>query len=213
MEIEHLTEGDVAPAEKVVPQAPRKSTRKRSIMIFGIVSLVNVALLALLWSQLLTPAQNVSQGQAQTVQQFFSGPLVGKAAPDFSLSELGGRGKISLSDFKGRPVVLNVWQSSCVPCGDEAGLLESSWKQAQAKGIVFLGIDFQDVQGDALKFVQSHGVTYRSVFDSDGTVTINYGVTGTPTTFFIDKRGVIVGTRASELTAQQLQAGLQLLSR
>src|SRR2546421_12876911 len=100
--------GDNTHAEKL--RANPKSTRKRSIIIFTIVSLLNVGLLALPWSHLLTPAQN----QASTGDNA-AGPLQGHPAPDFTLTALSthGASTIDLASFKGKPVVLNFWASSC----------------------------------------------------------------------------------------------------
>ncbi len=217
MEIEgtsydNTTDAIASDGEFVV--APRRRTRRRSITIFIVVSVLNVALLALLWSQLLTPAaQPAAQGNSGS-NSGFSGPLVGKPAPNFTLLTLGKHAetKIALADFKGKPVVLNVWQSSCAPCVNEAPVFQATWQREQSQGIVFLGIDFQDNQNDALSFMQKYGITYTNVVDQDGSTTINYGVTGTPETIFIDQHGVIVGRHAGEMSASMLQQGLQLLS-
>jgi cytochrome c biogenesis protein CcmG/thiol:disulfide interchange protein DsbE len=197
------------------PTAGRRSTsRKRSITIFIVVSLLNVGLLALLWSQLLTPAQN--SPNANSNQGSVDGrndPLVGKPAPSFTLAMLNGQpgSKLSLTDFKGKPVVLNIWASWCDPCKRETPLLQSEWQQAQSHGIAFIGMDFQDKQSDGLSFLQQHGVTYPNVVDSDGSTAISYGVTGVPETVFIDRHGTIVSKVRGELTAQTLQSNLQLL--
>ncbi|RAQ96464.1 TlpA family protein disulfide reductase [Thermogemmatispora tikiterensis] len=189
--------------------------RKRSIAIFVIVSLLNVALLAVLWSQLLTPApgQNASSSLASAG---FSGPMVGKKAPDFRLPLLaagtGSNSSVALSDFKGQAIVLNVWQSSCEPCQREAPVLQATWQRVQGQGIVFLGLDFQDNRNDALSFLQAHGITYTNVSDSSGATAISYGVANLPTTIFIDRTGTIVGWHAGELTVQLLEQGLQLLN-
>ncbi|WP_052887488.1 TlpA family protein disulfide reductase [Thermogemmatispora carboxidivorans] len=190
--------------------------RRRSIAIFVVVSLLNVALLAVLWSQLLTPAseQKVSGGSAPAG---FSGPMVGKTAPDFRLPLLapgaGSNNAVALSNFKGQAVVLNVWQSSCEPCQREAPVLQTTWQRVQGQGIVFLGLDFQDNHNDALSFLQAHGITYTNVSDSSGATAISYGVANLPTTIFIDRTGKIVGWHEGELTVQLLEQGLRLLSR
>src|SRR5579864_2113615 len=111
---------------------------KRRILIFCVVSLLNVGLLALLLMLLLTPAPNAG-----------SDPLVGHSAPNFSLAMLRpstSTTALSLSNFKGKAVVLNFWASWCDPCKEELPLLESTWKQLQAQGkdVVFLGIDFRE---------------------------------------------------------------------
>ena len=201
--------GDNSYAEKLTT---RRRSRKRSIIIFTVVSLLNVGLLALLWSQLLTPAQN----QTSTGNDA-PGPLQGKPAPDFTLATLtalsASQGsKIDLASFKGKPVVLNFWASSCGPCHEEAPMLQTSWKHVQSKGVVFIGIDFQDTQSDGLGFLHQYAITYPNALDSGGSTAIHYGVIYTPTTFFINREGIVVRSIPREMTAKELQSGLQLLT-
>src|SRR5437667_9367896 len=154
----------IQPAE---PAPKRKSSRKRSIIIFTVVSLLNAGLLVLLWSQLLTPAQN-----AGTTSSDRDGPqlLKGHPAPDFSLAALTPHQSksIHLADFKGKPIVLNFWASTCGPCREEAPMLQAQAQHAQSKGIVFIGVDFQDAQSDGLGFLQKYAISYLNVLDSDG---------------------------------------------
>ena len=184
----------------------KRSAHKRRIMIVIVVSLINVALLALLGSQLLVPAQDQSHSS--------SSPLDGHPAPDFTLAVLSthAASNIHLATFKGKPVLLNFWASWCDPCKHEAPLLEVTWRRVQSQGIVFLGIDFQDTQSDGLSFIQHYGITYPNVVDANGSTAINYGVTGVPETIFIDRHGVIVHKVIGELTEQTLDSNLQLLS-
>ena len=137
---------DQAPIPEPAPKSKNRS--KRSITIFIVVSLFNVGLLALLWTLLLTPAKNATPAS--------SDPLIGHAAPNFTLAALAtgthGASDLSLLNFKGKPVMLNVWSSTCGPCIAEAPFLQSQWQQARSKGVVFLGIDFQDTQSDGLRF-------------------------------------------------------------
>lgn len=192
-----LTES--APAPGLV----RNNKRRRRILIFSVVSLLNVGLLALILTQLLTPAPHV-----------VSDPLVGHPAPDFSLAMLRldtTKSALSLSNFKGKPVVLNFWASWCAPCKEEAPLLENTWKQVQAQGkdLVILGIDFQDSKNDSLSFLQSYSITYPTALDADGSVASKYGITSLPQTIFINRDGTVTGKVARELTAQALSSGIQ----
>jgi cytochrome c biogenesis protein CcmG/thiol:disulfide interchange protein DsbE len=91
--------------------------------------------------------------------------------------------------------------------------LQATWQSAQRPGIIFLGIDFQDAHSDGLNFLHTYGITYPNVADDTGSTTIDYGVSGIPETFFIDRQGVIVSKVIGELTRQTLQSNLQLLAR
>lgn len=180
-----------------------QSKRRRKMLILCLVSLVNVGLLALLVSQLLTPAKVA-----------VSDPLAGHPAPGFSLATLeqnSSKSLLSLADFKGKPVVINFWASWCAPCKEELPLLEQQWQQAQTRGqdVVFLGIDFQEPMSDAANFLQLYHITYPIGLDTDGSVASKYGINALPQTIFINRQGMVVKRIAGELTAQLLSSALQ----
>jgi cytochrome c biogenesis protein CcmG/thiol:disulfide interchange protein DsbE len=121
-------------------------------------------------------------------------PAPGKAvpAPPLTLPRLNAPGELSLSGFRGRVVALNFWASWCLPCRDEAPLLERTWQENRAKGLVVLGVDANDASGDARAFVRKHGLSYPMVHDGSGATLGHWGVPGLPTTFVIDRRGRVV---------------------
>ena len=189
-----------------VQESSQKNKRKRRIVIFCIVSLLNVGLLALILTQLLTPATHS-----------VTDPLVGHPAPNFALVLLhseSGKSALSLSNLKGRPIVLNFWASWCQPCKEELPLLENAWKQMQAqkKNIVFLGIDFQESNSDASSFLLQHGITYLAGLDTDGSIANKYGVSSLPQTIFIDRNGTVRSREPQELTTQDLSRNLQSIT-
>ena len=120
-------------------------------------------------------------------------PKVGGPAPGFSARQLEGAGQLSLASLRGKAVVINFFQSYCEPCQAESKALETAWQRYRHDGVVFLGVDYNDLVGDARRFVSKHGVTYPVVRDPNGTVAAKYGITGTPETFFVDRRGRLVG--------------------
>jgi cytochrome c biogenesis protein CcmG/thiol:disulfide interchange protein DsbE len=119
-------------------------------------------------------------------------PVPFTQAPDFSLGLFDGSTfQLSTALQSGKPVVLNFWASWCVPCKGEAALLERASRQY--RNVVFIGVDYHDVTSDARNFLRHHDVTYPIVQDGSGDIGDHYGITGVPETYFIDRRGRLVG--------------------
>lgn len=133
--------------------------------------------------------------------------LTGRPAPDFSLTLFDGR-TIRLSDFRGKVVFLNFWASWCPPCRAEARLLEQSWQSYKDQGVVFVGVDIQDTEEDARRFIQEFGITYMNGRDAKSRIAIDYGVYGIPETFLIDKDGRITYKHIGALGWQRIAAKL-----
>lgn len=139
--------------------------------------------------------------------------LLGKKANDFRVVLLQGeaissgqaRKNLSLSDFKGTPIILNFWASWCVSCRHEAAIMEAFWKKHKASGLKMVGIAIQDTPEAAMKFAKYFGKTYILGFDEDGKAGIDYGVTGVPETFFIDRNGVIQHKEAGPVGMELLE--------
>jgi cytochrome c biogenesis protein CcmG/thiol:disulfide interchange protein DsbE len=130
-------------------------------------------------------------------------------APDFTLERLDHPGKLSLASLRGKAVVLNFWASWCAPCRDEANLLQSAWQRYRGQNVVVLGVDQQDLAGDARSFAKRHHMTYPLVRDGPGHVVAKYGLTGVPETFFVDRRGRLVGKHIEgAVTQAQLASGI-----
>jgi cytochrome c biogenesis protein CcmG/thiol:disulfide interchange protein DsbE len=118
-------------------------------------------------------------------------------------------GRVGLRELRGTPVVLNFWASWCPPCREEAPLLEREWRRVGRQGVLFLGLDIQDVRDDARAFIREFGISYLNVREADKTTARRYGVTGLPETFFITRRGEIVGHVIGAITPEQLRAGIE----
>jgi cytochrome c biogenesis protein CcmG/thiol:disulfide interchange protein DsbE len=120
---------------------------------------------------------------------------VGNPAPDFELPMLDG-GTLSSAELKGHPVVVNFWASWCIPCREEAPLLERAWRQYRDDGVIFLGVNIQDAESDARAFVKDFDITYPMVRDLEQKLTRSFGVRGLPETFFIDHDWTFVATES-----------------
>ena len=112
-------------------------------------------------------------------------------APAVDLPRLDGNGNGSLSDYRGRVVVLNFWASWCDPCRAESPLLERWHRRLRKQGATVLGVDVQDVSGDARAFVDEYGLTYPMLRDGPGHIRDDFGILGLPETFVVDRRGRI----------------------
>ena len=118
-----------------------------------------------------------------------------------------GQDRLALSDLRGTPVVLNLWASWCTTCREEADRLQKGWRSFGPRGVLFLGLDIEDLRGDARTFARRHGLTYPSVRDAGRSTSNRYGATGIPETFFIDSSGRVVGHVIGVATDAQLRDG------
>lgn len=133
------------------------------------------------------------------------------AAPVSALPWLQQKGSGSLADYKGKVVVLNVWASWCDPCREEVPLLQKTHEQIEAKGGVVLGLDTQDASNKAIAFLAEHKATFPSLRDRDRSYGREFGVTGYPETFLIDRRGRIAALQRFPVTQAWLDQQLPKL--
>ena len=122
-------------------------------------------------------------------------------------------GRIALDELRGTPVVLNFWASWCIPCRQEAPVLERSWRGARGRGVLFLGLNMQDLTDEARSFIREFDNTYLNVRDQSNGVARDWGVTGIPETFFISRRGRVVGHVIGVVSARQLREGIASAQR
>ena len=115
---------------------------------------------------------------------------VGGVAPDFKLQGLDGQ-SVSLGDFEGKPVLVNFWASWCGPCAYEMPYLQEVHEEWSDKGVVLLAINVGESSSTVEKFMQEHNLSFSALLDTKKVVTQRYNVVAFPTTFFIDKDGVI----------------------
>ena len=125
-------------------------------------------------------------------------PAVGRAIEN---------GMLDLRAVRGHPVVLNFWASWCVACRAEAKLLVAA--AAADPRVVFIGVDVQDLRGDAVGFLRRYGITYTAVWDKTNSTYEDYGLTGVPETYYLDRRGRIVAHDPGVVSEQSLAAGIQ----
>lgn len=155
-------------------------------------------------------AGSASGGAAMTPTEEMAGPspLKGKAAPEFTLEDLGGK-KVSLSDFKGRPLVVNFWGTYCAPCKVEMPWLEEFSKKYAGDGFAVVGVTYDaEVGKDTItKDVQKLGVTYPILMSTPKVETAYLSDSEVlPMSFYVDKAGKVVEVTAGLGPKDELEA-------
>lgn len=133
-------------------------------------------------------------------------PLLGEPAPDFVLPRPGSDERVSLSDFRGQPVVLNFWATWCVPCRTEMPDLQTAYEE---EDVVVLAVNWQESDGVVQDFLDEFGLTFPTVLDREGGVREHYGVVGLPATFFIDAEGVLQARNFGPVFGNLLDDGIE----
>ena len=116
-------------------------------------------------------------------------------APAFTLDRLDRDGQLAVADLRGKAVVVNFGASWCIPCRDEAPVLQKTYERYRDQGLVVLGVDVNDFRQDARRFMKRYGLSYPVVYDGKGSTVGKWGVRGFPETFFVDRSGKLVGER------------------
>ncbi|MFH1382510.1 MAG: TlpA disulfide reductase family protein [Chloroflexota bacterium] len=127
---------------------------------------------------------------AQTGSTVLTGTQPGQQAPDFQLKDVDGQ-VVSLSGLRGKPVLLNFWATWCPPCRSEMPLLQQTYEEWSAKGLVLLAVDIGESPATVKEFLSSNKLTLPVLLDSQQLVAEQYRISLIPTTLFIDKDGII----------------------
>lgn len=126
---------------------------------------------------------------------------------DFAFMARSGE-TVSLASLRGQAIVINFWASYCVPCQREAAMLQAVWNDYKDRGVIFLGINTEDPQQDALDYLVEYGITYPNAPDRGEKMESAYRITGIPETFVISTRGEIVQHFLSEPNERDFRAAI-----
>jgi len=163
-----------------------------------------------IWVSRVPPAATTSGKPPQSPRQGF-------IAPDFTLDLLGG-GQVSLSELRGSVLMINLWASWCPPCRAEMPAIQNAYEDYHDRGFEVLAINttYQDQEEAAQAFVNEFGLTFPVLLDRTGSVANRYLLRALPTTFFVDRDGVIqdvvIGGPMSEaLIRSKIEAALEAM--
>jgi cytochrome c biogenesis protein CcmG, thiol:disulfide interchange protein DsbE len=196
-------------------EAPERSPLRLAGRIAA--ALIGVAFVALLAYGLVTksPDRTVDEGlrkSGSVAAPALSQPVLQRGDLGEPLGSRVGRvlggPRVSLAQLRGTPVVLNFWASWCDPCRAEAPVLQRAWSRERARGVLFLGLNMQDITDDAHAFARAANVSYPSLRDPSNGVAHRWGVTGLPETFFLSAQGRVVGHVVGAVSPAQLAAGI-----
>ena len=133
-------------------------------------------------------------------------PMIGRTAPAFTLPSVDGGAPVSLASLRGKPVVINFWDTWCVPCYEEHGVLVDAARRE--RDAHFIGVVYEDEADRVRDFLGRQGQAYPSLLDDDGKAAMAYGVYGVPETFFVRPDGTIAAKYTGPLTPTVLAENL-----
>ena len=183
----------------------RSNIQTKSNAIKGIAILILAILISLFAIFLATGLANQASATGRSGEQ-----LIGRKAPEFLADSINGK-PVSLSNFPESPIILNFWASWCPPCRDETPHFEKIWRLYKEKDVVVIGINVQDDLNSANEYISEFDVTFVNGMDKNGRIMVDYGVTGLPVTFFLDREGMIIGRWVGSIGASSLESRVEAL--
>lgn len=169
-----------------------------------------VAALVLLLRGLLTPAVSGNAPAKATATPAPAAPLVGHYAPDVTIPDLHGN-PMKLSSLRGSIVLLNFWYIACPPCQIEMPTLERTYLAHTAQGFTVVGVNTTDSAEAIAEYDKPLGYTYPMLRDDGGRAQLAYEVRAMPSSFLIDRSGVIRAVYTGPINSSDFQQQLAKL--
>jgi peroxiredoxin len=170
--------------------------RRRNLLIFGF-SMIGGGLL-ILAALILYSNANLSQG-------FPSHIKIGAPLSDFTLTDLSGK-SVHLSDYAGKPVLINAWATWCPPCKTEMPVLNQYYQAHRSQGFILLAVNAGDPQATTADFVSQNNLSFPVLLDPGAGVLEAMGVNDYPTSILIGRDGLVKTVHLGSYTAQALES-------
>ncbi|ABR35117.1 TlpA family protein disulfide reductase [Clostridium beijerinckii] len=133
-------------------------------------------------------------------------------AIDFNLKDLNGN-ELSLSDLKGKKVFLNFWATWCPPCKAEMPEIERLYQETKDSDLVIVSVEIGEPLNTVKSFIDSNKYNFKVLIDPDQSVATKYNITSIPTSYFIDKDGIIVSKHVGAMNIDQMKAYIKTLDK
>jgi peroxiredoxin len=194
------------------------SSNRKNFLVMGGFFLLGVALALLLFGQPLLdkfnaetavdlPQISSADGGVRSANPDINSIVAGDKAPRFALLDVNGT-SVSLSDFNGRPLMINFWATWCPPCRLEMPELQKAHTGYQDQGLVVLAVNQQEETQQVREFMNELGLTFTPLLDTDGNVGRAYGAQALPSTYFVDRSGQVTAVHRGILSEEQIEAYL-----
>ncbi len=177
----------------------RKNKTNNGLMFILGIGLVLIGLASLLI------LQGAKTGQAsQSISNSVIPVAVNYPAPELSLQNVDGKSE-ALIDYRDQVVLVNNWATWCPPCKAEIPTLQAYYETHTMDGFVIIGIDAGEPQSEVLKFVQEHNMTYPVWFDLENTAMNAFKNQSLPSSFVIDRKGIVRLAWVGEISGEVLE--------
>ncbi len=183
------------------------NSTRATLLILGGGLLIGLAIGAIVFIGLPTVGSAGSAATNVGVGTPAPAPIVGSPAPDFTLKNINDK-SITLSDLKGKPVLINFWATWCGPCRVEMPAIEAAYQAHKNEGFTVLAVDADEPKADVVDFANSLNLTFEFLLDPGLTVNDLYRIRAYPSSFFIGRDGVVAAYQIGTLTESQLADNL-----
>ncbi|WP_165820883.1 redoxin domain-containing protein [Pueribacillus theae] len=151
----------------------------------------------------------LDENQAPTTENFYeeSGLKIGEMAPDFTLNDMQGN-PVSLSDFRGKKVILNFWGSFCGPCREEMPAMQKFYETYKEKDVEVVAVNltyFERKREEVDQFVEEFGLTFPIPLDEKGKQKEVYKIIPIPTSYFLDEKGIVQQVHFGPMTYEFME--------